>query len=151
MTTVADRATGEVITDPLTATPDLNLANLCSGAAEDLFQEVLKKVLENVFDPNTDASKERKIVLTITLKPDADRSTLDAEVNADVKLAPVNGAHGKVFAGLRYGKPVATAFNLEQLMLFPNAPGGPRIDKPNAAGAAPAKADETPPAAAVAQ
>lgn len=150
MTTVADRATGEVIEDPLAATPDLKLANLCSGAAEDLFQEVLKKVLENVFDPNTDATAARKIVLTVTLKPDADRSTLDAEVNADVKLAPVNGAHGKVFAGLRYGKPVATAFNLEQLMLFPNAPGPRPLDKPNAAGAAPAKPD-APPAAAVAQ
>lgn len=130
--------TGEVTKDE-NPTPDLTLANLCHGAAEEIFQEVLKAALANVFDPNTDATAKRVIALKITLTPDADRSTLDAEIAADLKLAPLNGAHGKVFAGLRYGKPVAMAFNLNQMTLFADKPAGPRpLDAPAATPSAPA-------------
>ena len=51
----------------------LTLENLGNGAAVELFDEALEKVLKNIMDPNTDPKAERSITMKVTFKPDENR------------------------------------------------------------------------------
>lgn len=60
-----------------------NLDELMDGGVTERFNAELKRVLENVFDPNTDAKKKRGITLTISITPNERRDA--AEFKVDVK------------------------------------------------------------------
>lgn len=47
------------------------------------------KIIANITDPNTDPKAKRKLVLTLTFKPDDYRARIDLEVQAKTTLAPV--------------------------------------------------------------
>ncbi len=47
----------------------LGLSNLGHGAAEEKFNEVLKRVIENINDPNTDWKKAREIHIKVSIAP----------------------------------------------------------------------------------
>lgn len=47
------------------------------------------KIIANITDPNTDPKAKRKLVLTLTFKPDDYRERIDLEVQAKTTLAPV--------------------------------------------------------------
>jgi hypothetical protein len=79
---------------------NINLSTLAGGAVGERINIELQKVAENVQDPNTDWKKARKVVVTITLKPDEEREI--ALVSADVKttLAPAHGIATKIIFGV---------------------------------------------------
>lgn len=52
-----------------------------------LNQEV-EKVVQNIYDPNTDAKKARKLTVTLTFKPTEDRSLAAVEIQAKASLQP---------------------------------------------------------------
>lgn len=70
----------------------LTLATMCGGAIQEKVDRALKKVAENIMDPNTDQEKKRTITLKITMKPNEDDFE-DVEVSAEVSytLAPEMG------------------------------------------------------------
>jgi hypothetical protein len=87
---------------------NINLSTLAGGAVGERINIELQKIAENVQDPNTDWKKARKVVVTITLKPDEEREI--ALVSADVKttLAPAHGIATKIIFGVENdGTPVA--------------------------------------------
>jgi len=51
------------------------LDDLMDGALTARFNRGFDEVLHNVFDPNTDPEKTRKIVLTVQIKPNKDRTS----------------------------------------------------------------------------
>ena len=65
-----------------------NLDQLMNGALTERFNSEIKKVWKNVLDPNTDPKAKRKLTMTITLKPNANRDAADMEADVTVKLAP---------------------------------------------------------------
>lgn len=65
-----------------------NLEMFAQGALSKVFNAALEEVTKNTQDPNTDATKERKITLTIKLKPNENREFIDTTVESKVTLAP---------------------------------------------------------------
>ncbi len=69
--------------------PIRSLDDLMNGAAVQRFNRCLQEVLQNIFDPNTDAKKTRKITMTLTIKPDKDRNSAKFYLDVRAGLAPV--------------------------------------------------------------
>ena len=65
----------------------LSLATLRRGAAIELVDDALERILENINDPNTDAEEMRRVTLTLKLKPDRKREMLSIDVSISSKLA----------------------------------------------------------------
>lgn len=66
-----------------------SLDDLMNGAAVERFNKCLKEVLNNIFDPNTDAKKTRKITMTLTVKPDKSRNSAKFYLDVRSGLAPI--------------------------------------------------------------
>ena len=66
----------------------LSLTKLGGGVVEEILAEELKKVLQNIGDPNTKANIPRTIELKIKFKPSDDRSISSITCEVKSKLAP---------------------------------------------------------------
>jgi hypothetical protein len=101
----------------------ITLAGLADGAALELWQSALARVLENIEDPNTDAKPKRTISLDFVFSvADEERRVGDVEVRCATKLAGVRGVKTLVYIGRHQGQLVAVEQPRQQ-DLFP-APGG---------------------------
>lgn len=107
--------------------PRLSLDTIGGGAAAELFQQELDKVLENVLDPNTDPTAKRTITLKITIVPSESRTQAAVGVEADSRLAPFNGASGVVFVGRRMGRAIAVAHDPKQMQMKWDAADKPHV------------------------
>ncbi len=105
-------------------TTDLSLDSVAGGALPEKFEHQLRKVLENIVDPNTEAKEKRIIDIRITLRPGEDRVRVDAEVEVRARLAGPRSDHGQVFLGAREGEVVAVTYDPEQADLFKKEKGG---------------------------
>ena len=102
---------------------DVGLDTLARGRLPALFEREKARILENILDPNTDATAKRQIVVTITFEPSADRRTLTNTVRAVSKLAPTLPESSTAYIGRRDGQPVAVTFDPGQNDLFrPDVP-----------------------------
>jgi hypothetical protein len=63
----------------------MSLATIKDGAAVEMFDLALARVLANVADINTDI-KPRKITLTVTITPNKDRSIIGISIGCDPVL-----------------------------------------------------------------
>lgn len=68
--------------------PIKSLDELMDGSVAERFNQKLAQVWENVYDPNTDAKKVRKVILSVSIVPNERRDSCDFRVNVDNKLAP---------------------------------------------------------------
>jgi hypothetical protein len=93
----------------------ISLETLAQGAAVELFNDELTRVLGNILDPNTKPTTTRSVTLTFTIKPDEDRSYAGALIDVKSKLAPVKGVGLPIHIGQRAGHPVATERDTRQL------------------------------------
>jgi hypothetical protein len=75
----------------------IELSNIQNGVALDLFEEELRKVLENIEDENTVANAERSITLKVAIKPDKKRRTGEVKVQASCSLATVKAVESLLF------------------------------------------------------
>lgn len=125
--------------------PRLNLTNLGDGAAEEMFQDELKKVVGNCLDPNTVRKAKRVITIKVTLEPNQDRNECAVAVEVVSKGASRVHAQQTVWIGnSRREGPVTHVFDPKQLQLAldeQEQPQGPRSTAPAVAEApAPAAA-----------
>ena len=83
-----------------------DLEKFAQGKLSAQINKALERVTENVQDPNTDPEKVRKIVATITLRPNAERNYVATAVEVKTTLAPEIGAVTALNMGrdLRTGK-----------------------------------------------
>jgi hypothetical protein len=70
---------------------EVTLSTLNQGAAEELFNHELGKVIKNIEDPNTKATETRKITLELSFIPTRDRDGGVIKLAAKTKLAGVQG------------------------------------------------------------
>jgi len=96
----------------------VSLETLKGGAAVQLFDEELQKVLANIMDPNTEAGAVRSVRLEIKIKPDKDRSGGSVEIIPSCKLAPAVALGTRMFFGKKGGKVLAFEHNPDELQ-FP--------------------------------
>lgn len=97
----------------------VSLENLGEGAAAELFNLELARVLENIQDENTKPTTIRTVTLTLKIKPEEDRSFGQVAISAASKLAPINPHPSMFYFGRKAnGKAVATEHNPRQAGLF---------------------------------
>lgn len=72
----------------------LDLDKFADGALAERFNSELQKVLENVQDHNTEATKTRKIQLNITVTPNDKRNLANISVIAKTTLATATEING---------------------------------------------------------
>lgn len=94
------------------------LETLGFGAAAEMFQAELEKVVFNIADPNTKPELKRNITLKLVVKPTKDRSMCAVEIHCDSKLAPVLPFESTMFVGVEHGVAVASEYNPQQQQLF---------------------------------
>lgn len=75
----------------------INIGNINNGAAIDLFDQALAKILENIADLATEATATRRIVLTVEFKPHSDRIKVETEMGIACKLATPERNKSHVF------------------------------------------------------
>lgn len=96
----------------------VSLETLGFGAAAEMFQAELEKLVFNIADPNTKPELERNITLKLVVKPTKDRSMCAVEIHCDSKLAPVLPFESTMFVGVEHGVAVASEYNPQQQQLF---------------------------------
>ncbi|PEL12713.1 replication terminator protein [Bacillus sp. AFS017336] len=77
----------------------IDLQSLADGAVAERINLELKKVLQNLADPNTDAKKARKINLAITLKGNEKRDVASVSIVAKTTLAPAKDIETQIILG----------------------------------------------------
>lgn len=98
----------------------VSLDTLAQGAAVEMFNDELSKVFENILDVNTKATATRSVTLTVTIKPDDDRTYSNLVIEAKSKVAPVKGVGLPIYVGKHAGKAVATERDTRQLEFSDN-------------------------------
>lgn len=102
---------------------ELTIQNIANGAAIELFQHELERLIRNIGDPNTSPTARRSITLKVTFAPYEDRTGATTQVTCESKLAGTEPAKGRVFiAGGQHAFP----HDPKQAQLFaqPAAGGG---------------------------
>jgi hypothetical protein len=98
----------------------LSFENMGCGAAEEKFEDALKKVLANILDPNTRPQTAREVILRVKIKPSEERTDADVIIDCQTKLASDKAFPTKIFIGRSVnGQPEAHEINANQVQLFP--------------------------------
>lgn len=106
---------------------DLTIEGVCQGAIPELFDAELKRVVENILDPNTHPTEAREIQLSIKIKPSKEgRASGRIEVSAKSKLAGSLGTGAAIYMGRRRGEVVATTYDPRQLQMQWEEEGKPK-------------------------
>lgn len=121
---------GAVGVDPRMVTLD----TIAEGAACQLFEQALARVLENIDDPNTAADAKRAITLTFTIKPDEDRRHALVAVACATKIAGIRPIGTHMFIGRHKGR-LAAAEPQPQADMFPQPVAVPTVVTTVAGGA----------------
>lgn len=84
----------------------IDMEEFANGAFTEQINREMRKVTENIMDPNTDATVKRRITVTIEFKPNKGRSIVTTSVQAKSTLAPAQGAVTEMTMGknLRTGE-----------------------------------------------
>lgn len=78
----------------------VTLDTINGGVAHELFDEELKRVLENIQDQNSKPDATREITLKFKITPDKHRRQAATSIQASSKIAPVDPKAGfMIFAG----------------------------------------------------
>ncbi|MGG1651359.1 replication terminator protein [Paenibacillus sp. NRS-1780] len=68
----------------------VELSRLVQGGAQEKFDKEWDRVMKNIDDPNTSATAARSITITVNLKPDKKRKTINSTVAIKSTIAPDN-------------------------------------------------------------
>jgi len=93
----------------------LSLETLGQGAAVELFNEELAKILDNVLDPNTQPTAPRSVTLTFAITPDEDRAFGAGKIDVRTRLAPRKPVGLPIYIGRKAGRAVATERDQRQM------------------------------------
>lgn len=72
----------------LKKTINMNLSELAEGSLQERFDHEMKKVTQNIMDPNTEPDKKRKITITLTVTGDEHRDQIDILAEVKSTLVP---------------------------------------------------------------
>lgn len=88
--------------------------NVCSimdmgnGAFKERADYEMGRIMENIMDPNTSATKKRTLTIQMVFTPDADRRQIAVSVTAKSKLEPTNPVATALYiTGDGNGEPIA--------------------------------------------
>jgi len=94
----------------------VSLATLARGGAIERFDDELRRVLDNILDPNTGDGK-RSVIVTVTLKPAEDKRSATVAISCKSKMQGAEPVSTTLFIGRSQGKAAAMEHNPEQMDL----------------------------------
>lgn len=106
----------------------VSLDNLGHGAAAEMFQAELARVIANISDPNTKPEALRGVTLTLKIKPNKDRTFCAVEIGCVGKLANIQPFETQMYVGMDKGKGVASEYNPAQGNLTTKNADGEIVD-----------------------
>lgn len=74
----------------------IDLNEFAEGAALERVNREMRKVMENIADPNTDPGKKRTLTMTITMTADDARDVVMSDLLVTSKLAPAKSVGAKL-------------------------------------------------------
>jgi hypothetical protein len=101
---------------------EITLANLAGGGLMECATLELRKICENVSDPNVKADAKRKLVITVMIEPDETRQM--AKVTYEVKSSIPGPDAGKTMAyiAMAPGSKTIGLFEVETRLPFEDPP-----------------------------
>lgn len=99
----------------------VTLASIGNGAALELFDHELTRVIANIADVNTSGKAKREINIKIVIQPDEDRGIGFATLEVKSKLASVRPVNSTMYFGKKDGRLVAVTNNFNQPGMFDEA------------------------------
>lgn len=105
----------------------ISVATIKRGAAIEMVDDAIQQLLENIVDPNTDASAKRKVTLTISLSPDKERESMRVGLDVKSSFAPRETVGTIAFIAHTAEGVVAVETNPNQRRLYEDQErGGPK-------------------------
>ena len=77
----------------------IDLNNFADGALLERVNAEIGKVLENIQDPNTEATKKRKVTITLELEPNNRRELADVVTSVKSTLVPAASVSASLMIG----------------------------------------------------
>jgi hypothetical protein len=91
---------------------ELNTATLYGGGLIERLNIEIRKVLENVADVNTEATKKRKVKLELVIRPNEQRNMADVDIVVSSVLAPPEAMTTSITYGKNYKTGEVEAFEM---------------------------------------
>lgn len=91
----------------------IDFENLAGGALKEKLNQEVKKILENITDPNTKETETRKLTLNISFKPSKERDLAEISIETKSKLAAAIPSTTKIIIDKDFstGKVAAAEWN----------------------------------------
>lgn len=94
-----------------------SILQMARGAIMERIDYEMTKVVDNILDPNTEATAKRKVQLTIEFRPDSNRQTVSVACGVKSALCPTNPVATSLYiTGNELGEVTAVE-------MVPNVPG----------------------------
>lgn len=97
---------------------NVSLSSLGKGAAVELFETELKKVIKNIVDPNIPAQVAREITLKVKFVPTEDRQNCAVKIQCTSSLANPKPFGSFVFVAEHKGQAVMLQDRFQQQDMF---------------------------------
>lgn len=99
-------------------TSKVSVLQMAQGAIMEACNVEVGKVMENIYDMNTPATKKREVTIKVVFEPSADRQQINISAQSSSKLQPNNPVQTALYGGKdeRSGK-------IQAVELVPNVPG----------------------------
>lgn len=82
----------------------LELGSIAGGGVSEVFAHEMRRVLENIADPNTKATAKRSITVKIALKPNDARSLTEIEYDVKTSLPGVETKKSSAYIAMDKGE-----------------------------------------------
>ncbi len=106
----------------------VSLENLGHGAAAEMFQTELARVIANISDPNTKPEATRGVTLSLKIKPNKDRTFCAVSIGCVGKLAEIQPFETQMYVGMDKGRGVASEYNPAQSHITVENEEGDKVD-----------------------
>jgi hypothetical protein len=106
--------------EKLLASGELSIVNIGDGAAIEMTNHGLSKLIADCADPNTAAKAKRVLTLKLTIMPSSDRTILTYDIDVSLKLAGLATASGSADIEQTGRGVIAKQRGAAQLQLFDN-------------------------------
>lgn len=78
---------------------DFNIAELQEGAIQEKIEKEVERIMSNILDLDTDATKKRKLTIAIDFTPDENRQVISLDAQVKSALAPQVSVATTMLAG----------------------------------------------------
>lgn len=96
----------------------VSVLEMAQGAIMEACNVEVGKVMDNIFDLNTDAKKKREVTIKLSFTPSADRQQVNISAQASCKLQPNNAIETALYCGKDN-----VSGKIQAVELVPNIPG----------------------------